>query len=221
MNWKRRIQTHAYFSLFFTIIELLLVITIIAILTTLLLPALSKAREGAKRTACAGLLKQYGLCSLSYADDAGGRLPTHYNGSKTWFEYLFKKGEAYDSLTSTINGRRIWRWCPARPKTTNTGSGSNWLVNYAMANYGSEYAYPPLAFVKKPSMHSFFSDAPFNSYYPGPENCNYAYYCASETISSSWAAYPIHGNFINQLFVDGRVAPLARMTVRLVPWNMF
>jgi len=117
----------------FTLIELLVVIAIIALLMSILMPALARVKKQAQSVACMSRLKSWGLMYKLYTDDYSGRFPTGWAGAA--------RDQWPVLMQSYYKGEREMLLCPAAKRlvlnANDTATWKAWSQNLDGTYIGS------------------------------------------------------------------------------------
>jgi len=230
----------------FSLLELLVVITVVGILAALLLPSLGRTKSVAQRTDCIGNLRQFGLGAAMYWDDSGGQCFRISDGSTNsgtiwWFGWLDNsqpEGQrpcnlALGKLHPYLGGDDT-RLCPSMPsgppllKLKSTRVLCSYGYNGSLSAPAGQ---PPVRVdhIQRPSGTAVFADAAQANDFQAPATRSSPileewYYLDFASIYTS-SAYYGHGHFRHArqaavAFVDGHVDrenPLAGSLDRRLP----
>ncbi len=212
----------------FTVVEMLVAISIIGILVALLVPGAGRLIDQANQTKCSGNLRQLHTALVSYAADNKGFFPIaldERDGSSPWLTYLNSGGYLPGFVKDTMTPSRYFMYCPSstvRSKNKAEAIRGNYGINMSIAGRnrinGKDNPRVPVSAIVSPSKKFLLMDAGGYMvqagqetggdgelmYIPGlaaNQNITWIERCEKDAVEGR------HRGTINVLMVDGHVEP--------------
>lgn len=204
----------------FSLIELLVVIAIVAILASILLPALNKARESAKKIQCTANVKQIGTALQQYIQDYNSRMPAPEMGGYYWTSVMAKTYKLYPSGNNLDS--KFWN-CAAykgsREKFIDPSNPSYGMNYYAFGDLSSSHnehgPFVNSSQVRHPSRQLWVTETlAANKNDIGSSRAN-----PSINPASNGRVSGIHGGNVNTLYCDGHVQQDNAVILNSANWS--
>jgi prepilin-type N-terminal cleavage/methylation domain-containing protein/prepilin-type processing-associated H-X9-DG protein len=205
----------------FTLIELLVVIAIIAILASMLLPSLNKARMKGKGIKCKGIMKQFGYAAQMYQNDYQVCVPVDFTNQ--WHTNIAFRSYLGINKTVSPGSYTAERICPnALTALTNNNlmAYSYGMNNYHNATMSPSFSLAPSR-IKRSSLKIQWIDA--TEWYLGYSEANTSYtnYLIGRDFNGKNVSSPVgvayrHLQRTNITFYDGHVDDLPYVSVQRI-----